>query len=650
MKGLIPYSRGLDSHIRPENPKWLAENIEEVDKILEEIRRLTEDEYFEVTDAEGCHQQKPQLVAHATRIGDMYKLLAERYNHLTEEVRLQISSPVNMKNSAIIDSGSQRMSPLQTPDQKFISPRSEQDGDSKMYPGLFSGSPDSSSKEASEYSTSSDSESESFYSTTNKDTVSPMSIMSKVPASKFVEQTESQGTEVMVQKVKEEYVDGTANVRESEDSDMLSGRLAAYEDELVIAREKLQFLENENARLEGELKTQQSVTVLTDISNAQLHAQQSEQMQDAKLEMEKRKVLELQYQVAELQCQIDDSKGYVELLMQELKMYREKLRGSEEEIEKLKKEHCDKVSEATLQFQIQLESAYKNIGLLTANLNLEHDQVVELEEKILGYAADKLQHDKEITALKLELSDAHKNFSEAKELLQSDLSGLLEQNTKLNAIVEDFEAQIISLEKEIYRCKFENVEMQALHDAQVIDLQVDIENLKAEVKDKSEQVEAVNKNLDMLILNYDVLMENKDVKVENLEAEVKDKGEQVKALNKNLDMLTLNYDVLMENKDVKVENLNAELSSKNDEIREMKNHLNQLQLENVEMVAESKRGRKLADELNEKVVELQNEVDRQLAMISDQAEKKREAIRQLCFSVEHYRNRYQELRQAFLAR
>lgn len=234
-----------------------------------------------------------------------------------------------------------------------------------------------------------------------------------------------------------------------------------------------------------------------------------------------------------------------------------------------------------------------------------------MQKENLGYVASISQHDQEITVLKAKISDAHKNFSEEKILLQSELSGLLEQNTKLNAVVEEFETQIRSLQNEIYCCKSEKIEMQAFHDAQVINLQGDNGNIKAEVKAKTVEVEAANKTLDMLKLKYDMLMANKDV----LEA--------------------------------KVENLNAELSSRNDEIQEMNNNLYQLQLEKVEMIAESERARKHTDELKEKVVELQNEVDRQVTVISDRAEEKREAIRQLCFSVEHYRNGYQELRRAF---
>ena len=59
-------------------------------------------------------------------------------------------------------------------------------------------------------------------------------------------------------------------------------------------------------------------------------------------------------------------------------------------------------------------------------------------------------------------------------------------------------------------------------------------------------------------------------------------------------------------------------------------------------------GQNLVDEQRLKVEELEKEVDSQIVLISDGAEEKREVIRQLCFSLEHYRSWYQELRKAFI--
>ncbi|XP_027931802.1 protein NETWORKED 4A-like [Vigna unguiculata] len=62
---------------------------------------------------------------------------------------------------------------------------------------------------------------------------------------------------------------------------------------------------------------------------------------------------------------------------------------------------------------------------------------------------------------------------------------------------------------------------------------------------------------------------------------------------------------------------------------------------------EIEEGRKEVEELRSRGKILEEEIERQRVEILGGAEEKREAIRQLCFSLEHYRNRYDMLRQAF---
>ncbi|XP_042442594.1 protein NETWORKED 4B-like [Zingiber officinale] len=72
--------------------------------------------------------------------------------------------------------------------------------------------------------------------------------------------------------------------------------------------------------------------------------------------------------------------------------------------------------------------------------------------------------------------------------------------------------------------------------------------------------------------------------------------------------------------------LTGELKCRHDRVIEMEQQFHQLQMEYAN--------------LNKEKEELNEEVDRQKIVISDVAERKREAIRQLCFSIEHYRDNY----------
>ncbi|RXH94770.1 hypothetical protein DVH24_024454 [Malus domestica] len=138
--------------------------------------------------------------------------------------------------------------------------------------------------------------------------------------------------------------------------------------------------------------------------------------------------------------------------------------------------------------------------------------------------------------------------------------------------------------------------------------------------------------------------------ISRLKVEVADKNGHVEAVNEDLDMFKLKYDMLMAEKNelnARAQTLMANVSSRDNQIQEMAGHLSRLQTEHEGLIVGSESARRLVDELKTRVEELQKEVKRQSVVISDGAEEKREVIRQLCFSLEHNRSGYQELRQAF---
>nr|KJB78595.1 hypothetical protein B456_013G009300 [Gossypium raimondii] len=132
--------------------------------------------------------------------------------------------------------------------------------------------------------------------------------------------------------------------------------------------------------------------------------------------------------------------------------------------------------------------------------------------------------------------------------------------------------------------------------------------------------------------------------INQLKTELNEKGIQIEALNKNLDKMKLKYDMLMKDKDcvtATVNNLVAEVRSRDLQIRQMEDHLQQLSKEHMQLT------KNLEDELKLKIKDLEKEVDKQRNMILDVSEEKREVIRQLTFSLDHYRSGYKEL-QTFL--
>ncbi|GAV67757.1 hypothetical protein CFOL_v3_11261 [Cephalotus follicularis] len=147
---------------------------------------------------------------------------------------------------------------------------------------------------------------------------------------------------------------------------------------------------------------------------------------------------------------------------------------------------------------------------------------------------------------------------------------------------------------------------------------------------------------------YDIKEFGMQNEINRLKAELIERGEHVENLNKEFDKLKLKYDMVVAEKDgfsAKVNSLFADVILRDKQIRQMEEHLHKLHMEHGEMIAESNRVKEL---LKLRVEALEKEVNRQRIMILDGAECKREAIRQLCFSLEYYRSGYKQLREAFL--
>ncbi|PWA57194.1 KIP1-like protein [Artemisia annua] len=92
-----------------------------------------------------------------------------------------------------------------------------------------------------------------------------------------------------------------------------------------------------------------------------------------------------------------------------------------------------------------------------------------------------------------------------------------------------------------------------------------------------------------------------------------------------------------------LDTLHAEKCRQDNIIRELETRLGSLQVEHAGVLS-------LFDNAQLKVTELEREVNMQKEVMSDRAEEKREAIRQLSFSLDHYMSGYKELRQAFVSR
>ncbi|KAL0926884.1 hypothetical protein M5K25_003137 [Dendrobium thyrsiflorum] len=152
--------------------------------------------------------------------------------------------------------------------------------------------------------------------------------------------------------------------------------------------------------------------------------------------------------------------------------------------------------------------------------------------------------------------------------------------------------------------------------------------------------------------SYESKIQFFEERVKQLEAEngkvCAESEKQISELNQNLYKFKMEIDMLTLEK----EELNAEvirliedIETWDDESRKIDEQLRELQLEHEKLIQEVEDARKASMELTNRVRELEEEVEMQSGVIIDCAEGKREAIRHLCLSLEHYRDGYQQLRQ-----
>ncbi|XAR58829.1 hypothetical protein NMG60_11014381 [Bertholletia excelsa] len=293
---------------------------------------------------------------------------------------------------------------------------------------------------------------------------------------------------------------------------------------------------------------------------------------------------------------------------EELKSAREKIKLSAEEISRLK-------------IEIQKYRSHECFKNLEDELELPETDVkiLELEEE-LEITKEKLQDSEtETENLRHEVGEAENVIAMWKESLDEERSEV----SKLQDQIERYEANLSERDQEIRVLK------ETISSASQT-LSAEKTRLQAEIHKLSEEHTFLEDNL-----------KGWKLRCQSLEAEI---DESKAAFKLHHDSLIAERDKLKE----KVDELISEVSSRDDQIEHMDRHLKELHMEYVKMVGTTEAACRKADKLNSTIKELEEEVENQRKVIEEGAEEKREAIRQLCFSLEHYRKGYHMLRESFM--
>ncbi|KAK7317037.1 hypothetical protein RJT34_00938 [Clitoria ternatea] len=391
---------------------------------------------------------------------------------------------------------------------------------------------------------------------------------------------------------------------DSEDKsyDQLLKEFLKNEEDLKVSNFKLKLSEEEITQLKIQIKESEG-----EVENVR----EELKMKEESLENEKGQVLELQKQTAELETHVPDCCYKIAKLVEQLEAAEEQLKISNVEIARLNEE-LDRRSSGNRDLQGQLEAAQENVVTLECKLESEREQIQNLEHRITTWVkANETNHELEVQNLKAEMLDAQKQFRLEKDELLSDIASLSEAKEELGSRLQEYESRSSVLENTLRQFEAEKLKLEEQLTTQQTVLQGEISCLKEELDQRRHNVEDVNKEFDRHKQKYDMLMTEKD------EA------------------------------NAKIDKLMAEVSFRDDQIANMERELFQMRGQKAELIAGSATTLNLVNELKLKVEALEKEVTQQNILISDRAEEKREAIRQLCFSIEHYRSGYQELLQAF---
>ncbi|KAI4368933.1 hypothetical protein MLD38_017433 [Melastoma candidum] len=368
--------------------------------------------------------------------------------------------------------------------------------------------------------------------------------------------------------------------------------LANYERELAAATERTHLLKGKIVTLNTHLQKSGSDAFLHASDDGGGLTQAEVYHRDIQLELTQGEVSPLQDNL-----ETDDRSDY---LAEQLKALKEKLQGLETENHGLRTElqHIKSAAKHQLLVQEQVESAQKDAGVWKTKYNAERKEISKLQERMARLKTSLSDRDREVRELKIAVSDAEQKIFPEKHQIKAEMSKILEERTLMEEQLREQESRGRLLEEEIRQMNCQIADTEDRFNRLV-------SQLRTEIAERAEEHENL-KNI------YNLLLSERN------------------ALH------------------TQVSQLEAENLSKSEQINEREKQLEQMWLELVERAIASEALQELVQELRARARQLEEDLDRHGLIILEGAENKREAIRQLCFSLEHYRNHYHSLQQAFL--
>ncbi|GKA23013.1 NETWORKED 4B-like protein [Tanacetum coccineum] len=322
-----------------------------------------------------------------------------------------------------------------------------------------------------------------------------------------------------------------------------------------------------------------------------------------------------------------------EVLLKKIATLEEELVGLNTKIQTL--------SDENTKLKHEIHEKESDVQSYIAHLETEKAKVAELQ--------------KQVSDLKLVISDSNLNIRTTRDELEASRKQVLAAEDEISKLKDELSSKIFEqtnwLQGQLGSTQQEIASLQKQLGSEIdknAELQEEVSLCVADISVRNDQITELNTMINQSMSEILLLKSTHEAKEDTLNAdigrlnmELREKCQVVEALNKYMDALKLEKDGVK----AQLDTLHAEKCHQDNVIRELETRLDSLQVEHVGVLS----AQKDANELKLKVAELEREVNMQREVISDRAEEKREAIRQLSFSLEHYMSGYKELRQAFVS-
>ena len=311
-----------------------------------------------------------------------------------------------------------------------------------------------------------------------------------------------------------------------------------------------------------------------------------------------------------------------------------------------------------LDLEAQLGDAQEMIQLLQKEkICLEMEKNSALEESVRALEEKVREREKEVEEMRTKLLREKLKTNEWILQLQQEKASIeMQKNSVLEGSLRDIEEKVREREKEI-----EEISASFLREKSRLELEIETQSAASNqiiqrMREKEGLEMEKNSALEESLRGLETKVRDRERETEEMRASfLREKSRleleiqtQHAAAKETIQLLRQEKESLeMEKKSLEAEKalLEETLREREEFIKEVGVNFHQ---EKCRLEMDELHLREKLDVYEEEKRKLEMELESERAVVLDVAEKKREAIRQLCFSLQHYRDGYNELRQALL--